>query len=272
MTDPFRIEGPACISFSGGRTSAYMLRRILDSTPRRTMADVVVCFANTGKELPETLKFVEECSQRWGVRIAWLEYRPHANGARRADRFREVTYQTAARDGEPFDAIIEKRGMVPRPRIRFCTEILKIRVMRDWMLSHGFQWWRRVVGLRADESNRAMSAEESGHEKGDVLIPLFYANITEADVLAFWKRQPFDLGLNTWEGNCDLCHLKSQAKRLRIMRDRPELAAWWLERDKIGKGFRPGDPSYAKLMERARLPVLPGILDGEESVSCGCTD
>ena len=23
MTDPFRIDGPTCISFSGGRTSAY---------------------------------------------------------------------------------------------------------------------------------------------------------------------------------------------------------------------------------------------------------
>lgn len=31
MSDPFLIEGPAAISFSGGRTSALMLRRILDA-------------------------------------------------------------------------------------------------------------------------------------------------------------------------------------------------------------------------------------------------
>lgn len=270
MTDPFNIAAPACISFSGGRTSAYMLRRILDATPNLT--GVPVLFANTGKELPETLRFVDECARRWGVEVHWLEHRPHAKHAKHADRYNEVTFATASRNGEPFDAVIQARGMVPRPMIRFCTEVLKIKVMRDWMIAHGVERWVRVVGLRADESNRAMSAMDSGHDRGDVHCPLFDADIREQHVLDFWKVQPFDLGLERWEGNCDLCMLKSQAKRVRIMRDRPELAPWWLERDNIGDGFRPGDPSYADLMQRSRLPVLPGILDGEESVSCGCTD
>lgn len=33
--DPFLIEGPAVISFSGGRTSGYMLRRVLDAGLQR---------------------------------------------------------------------------------------------------------------------------------------------------------------------------------------------------------------------------------------------
>lgn len=64
--DPFRIIGPACISFSGGRTSAYMLRRILNAHGGELPADVHAVFANTGKERLETLDFVHECAAHWG--------------------------------------------------------------------------------------------------------------------------------------------------------------------------------------------------------------
>ena len=50
-------------------------------------------FANTGREREETLAFVRECGERWGVAITWLE-RPAGGG------FRVVTPDTAAREGE----------------------------------------------------------------------------------------------------------------------------------------------------------------------------
>lgn len=55
-TNPYLIAGPALISFSGGRTSAYMLRMILDAHGGTLPDDVHVCFANTGKE-----RFVTIC-------------------------------------------------------------------------------------------------------------------------------------------------------------------------------------------------------------------
>lgn len=74
MISPYLVEAPALISFSGGRTSAFMLRQILDAHGGTLPADVHVVFANTGKERPETLDFVQECSERWKVRIRWVEY------------------------------------------------------------------------------------------------------------------------------------------------------------------------------------------------------
>ena len=75
MSNPYKLpDGNIQISFSGGRTSAYMLHHILEANgdlPDR----VQVTFANTGREMPETLDFVQECSQRWGLKVTWLEYK-----------------------------------------------------------------------------------------------------------------------------------------------------------------------------------------------------
>lgn len=101
--NPYFIEGPAVISFSGGRTSAYMLRHILDAHGGSLPEDVHVCFMNTGKERPETLDFIRACSQRWGVRVRWLEFQRPGEGR---PTWRELNYDTASRAGEPFEALI----------------------------------------------------------------------------------------------------------------------------------------------------------------------
>lgn len=254
-----------------------MLRRILDAHDGELPDDVFVDFTNTGKEREETLVFVNECSVRWGIPITWLERTlgPHGDDIDEPkDRFRVVTFETASRNGEPFDDIIRERGMVPRPRIRFCTEELKLRVMQNAMRSRGYEEWDRIVGLRYDEPKRVVTIRAAGHERGDVFCPLYDAKVTERDVLSAWKARDFDLGLERWEGNCDLCMLKSLSKRVRIMSDRPDLAAWWLDRDKISGGFSPGNPTYAQLARRASALRLPMVIDDETELCSGggCTD
>ena len=49
------------ISFSGGRTSAYMARRLLRDRPADT--EIVTVFANTGQEDERTLEFVDRCDR-----------------------------------------------------------------------------------------------------------------------------------------------------------------------------------------------------------------
>jgi len=130
MSDPFRIEGPAVISFSGGRTSAYMLRRILDAYKGGLPDNVHAAFANTGREMPATLDFVQAMQAHWNVPITWLEFT-----ARKADGFRVVNHNSASRDGEPFATLLAAQPALPNPVQRSCTTELKIRTMKRWVMA-----------------------------------------------------------------------------------------------------------------------------------------
>jgi 3'-phosphoadenosine 5'-phosphosulfate sulfotransferase (PAPS reductase)/FAD synthetase len=256
------IEGPATVSFSGGRTSGYMLRRCLDAG---LQPDVHVLFANTGKERPETLDFVQACAERWDVTIHWIEYAF-------PEPFAERNYTTASRAGEPFTALIHKRQYPPNPVTRFCTSELKIRPMRNWMRAQGYDdaLWTNVVGIRADEPRRVARMRGKNTEgRWDCALPLADAGVTVGDVMAFWAAQPFDLQLRQSEGNCDLCFLKGTAKRRNIIRERPDLAVWWAEQEAwLGKTFRRDTPSYAALLNERDL-----FAHGEEDlIECYCTD
>src|SRR5262245_18275114 len=107
------ISRRALISFSGGRTSTYMLHELWQAWDGKLPADVIVCFANTGKEREETLRFVHECGSRWGVKVHWVEWR--------RDGFEEVGFNSASRTGEPFCGLIEHKQSVPNAFARFCT-------------------------------------------------------------------------------------------------------------------------------------------------------
>lgn len=297
MTNPYRIDTPGIVSFSGGRTSGYMLWHILQAFGGTLPADVKVVFCNTGKERPETLDFVERCSQRWGVPVTWLEYRYDGTpmevpaGTKRKTKgrhtFVQVDYETASRNGEPFEAIIRARNMLPNPIARFCTVELKIRTSNRYVKSLGWtDGYTNAIGMRADEPRRvAKLSTTNRHDNEDAVAPLAKAGVTIADVEAFWRRQPFDLELEPHEGNCDLCFLKGAAKIRRIIADRPDLVEWWakMEQEASLRGiavnpsvamFRMDRPKYATQLELAQRPGLfDDLTEADElSISCTCTD
>lgn len=240
MNDPFKIDGPTLWSFSGGRTSAYMLWRGLQAYGGKLPDDHVVTFTNTGKEREETLRFVYECGQRWGVEIVWLEWRDGKPG------FEQVGLNSASRNGEPFAALIRKKQYLPNAVTRFCTTELKVRVMKHYVMRElGWTKWNNVIGLRHDEGHRVLKrlhANETGKERWTSVMPLATAKVTKREVKTFWlgptmrfpaveMPQGFDLGLHDHEGNCDNCFLKSFAKLQRLMGERPESADWWIDQE-----------------------------------------
>lgn len=283
--DPFKIDGPAIINVSGGRTSALMLRRILDAHGGRLPDDVYAVFQNTGKELEETLAFVRDLTAHWSVPIHWIEYggrdlrapiaRAMIDGVIRLPHM-EVTYETASRRGEPFDRIIREKSYLPNGVTRFCTQEMKIIPGRNFMRALGFSEWTSVIGLRYDEPRRVANvrANADGGE-WDVSCPLYDGRVTKANVDAFWQSQPFDLALKPWESNCAGCLLKSVKILERIERDRPGTLDWWDAWEKRNGATFANGRTYAHIIERARLPMLPMNIDPDEEGSalpCSCTD
>ena len=160
------------ISFSGGRSSAYMTDRLLRELPSD---QVVVCFANTGKEEEETLEFVRQCDEYWGGIVHWLQYDID-------QRFRIVDFASAARHGEPFASLIAKRGYLPNVVWRFCTQDLKIRVIKHFMMSLGHLHWTNVVGIRYDEPARWSKVRAIGEkERWDTWLPMVSWQTTKSE-------------------------------------------------------------------------------------------
>ena len=171
MTDPYLIEGPALISFSGGRTSAYLLKHVLDAYGGTLPGNVIACFANTGKEMPQPLDFLRDCGRRWNVTVVWLEYDPAGEAQR---KFRVVDHGSASRQGEPYEALLRERKYLPNPVSRFCTTTLKIRVMRDYARSLGWEHWTNAIGLRYDEARRVAKIKDQ-RERWETTAPLYNA-------------------------------------------------------------------------------------------------
>ena len=275
--NPFLIDSPTCISFSGGRTSAYMLWRVLEAN-EGLPSEAIVCFANTGKEDEATLRFVQDCSEQWAVPITWLEYR--------ADGYAVVDYATASRNGEPFEALIRKRGFLPNPVARVCTVELKVRTIHRYLKDNNWTTWVSMLGIRADEQRRLSKIGNQDYGKHEEKIaPLGQAGITKEAVGTFWRAQPFDLGLPnmngvTMHGNCDLCFLKGGAQVLSLITEKPERAVWWARMEALalalaskpsGAVFRSDRPSYASMLQFSQ--EQRDMFDpNEEAIACFCGD
>ena len=243
------------INCSGGRTSAYMTKRLIDMG----LTDYIVTFQNTGKEMPQTLDFVNECDKRWGLNIVWLEYRF-------GNQFEVVSYETASRDGRPFAELIEhNKHFLPNNSMRYCTMQLKIKTLKRYLKSIGIKDYTSYNGIRYDEPRRWGKIQESEY---DVILPLVQWKTIKPDVLQWWEKQDFDLKINEPYGNCDCCFLKGKGKLAIIAKEKPQLFDWWIEEENNSVGTFKKEISYQKIKDKAQSQI--GLWDGDPSFECFC--
>jgi hypothetical protein len=238
------------ISFSGGETSAYMLWWLLKN--KSAEYEIIVLFANTGNENEETLEFVKRCGELFNVEIIWVEAVPTwtivFNGKKvrttcfrtfqmlrkyeikRGRRpilpnspttFKQVTFETASRNGEPFEKVIQRYG-IPNKKYLHCTRELKLRPMTKYLRSIGWKAgsYHTAIGIRIDEIDRI----QSDWREKKLYYPLIKDRpMSKPKINFFWSQMPFRLELKGYEGNCKDCYKKSQNKLLTIALENPSM-------------------------------------------------
>ena len=275
--NPYRIEPDSpwhhAANVSGGRSSGYMLRKLLDAHGGELPPRCEAVFANTGRERPETLDFVAAMSDRWGVPITWLEFAYVPDGTPKT-RAVVVDRESAATDGAPFEAMLRSVNYLPSVTARICTSELKVLTIDRYLWhSRGLtkRQTRKLVGFRFDEPARWRPAV---YEQCEIGYPMVAAGVTKRDVAEFWQAQPFDLGIPSERGNCDLCYLKGRPNLLATIRDEPWRADWWIEAERRrGRTFRIGESFEA--LKAAALAGESGAGDvagGQADLPCFCTD
>jgi len=224
------------VSVSGGRTSMFMA--IWMWLNLRDKYSMVFVFANTGAEHELTLKFVDYCAYIFNLPIIWLEAVVDPKKSV-ATTFKIVTYETASRNYEPFNAVVDKYG-IANASYPHCNRELKLRPIHAYACSifggKKFKNYKTAIGIRVDEIDR-MSQDR---EKENIIYPLISMLPTyKRQILDWWKEQVYDLEIPEHYGNCKTCHKKSDRKLATISLEHPEWfdqqRSWEKEKASIGR-------------------------------------
>lgn len=220
------------VSVSGGRTSAYMavwMQNNRDKVAAHIGVDEVTylyCFANTGMEHDDTLRFMNDVNRfHLDSQAVWVEA-DIFHGKRKSSGHKIVGFETAHRnnqwdlDTHPFHNYIKKYG-IPNVKFPSCTRELKLNPIKSYMRSLGLspKDYYTAIGIRADESRRVSASADVQN----IIYPLVdLAPTDKEDVLDFWADYDYDLNIPEWLGNCVTCYKKSYKKLLAVYRETPE--------------------------------------------------
>lgn len=184
------------VSFSGGKDSLVAL----DLAYRVGIRNAV--FSDTTVEFPETLEYVEEIGDFYGIKI------------------------DVVRSRVSFFEMAEKIG-IPSRRSRWCCDVFKFRPLAEYARKEGLHGF--VTGLRRDESRRRRDYKKSDR--------LFLIPADQINPLLSWKSEDvwdyvakYDLPSNQLYGDydrvgCWCCPYRSNGDWAKTRHTHPELVA-----------------------------------------------
>jgi hypothetical protein len=217
------------VNLSGGKDSTALAIYLRDRIP-----DLEYVFCDTRKELPETYEYLDRLEAYLGRPVVRLD-----NGRRDFDHYLAL-----------------RRGFLPSPKRRWCTELLKIRPLERYV---GDDHVLSYVGLRADE-------HRSGHisTKPNIqpVFPFKEHGLALRDVLRILERSSVGLpGYYRWRSRsgCFFCFFQKKIEWVGLLENHPGLfeEACRYEKSEEGPGYTwCDDESLEQLAKPERIAQI----------------
>lgn len=138
------------ISFSGGRTSAYLcyLMKLLFGD------QVVFVFMDTGAEHPKTYDFIRKCNKHFGLDLVCLRLKINPELGK-PNSYTVVDINDIKPDLQPWRDMLKKYGTPYNPGGAFCTDRLKLVPWTKYLNEkYGAGNYQTYLGIRHDEPKR----------------------------------------------------------------------------------------------------------------------
>jgi hypothetical protein len=186
------------VSVSGGKDSTALAVYLRDR-----VLDLECVFCDTEHELPETYEYLDQLEAYLGRRIVRLSLPKDDHGRTAFEHYLAL-----------------RRGFLPSPRNRWCTEHLKLRPLEQYV---GDGPVYNYIGLRADEDRQGYIS----HKPNIVpLYPFREAGIGKADVLRILDEA--GLGLpkyREWRtrSGCSFCFFQQKIEWVGLLENHPDL-------------------------------------------------
>ncbi len=182
------------VSLSGGKDSTALAIYLRDK-----ITDLEYVFCDTEKELAETYEYLNRLEAYLNKPIVYLKH-----------------------EGKGFDELLQmRRGFLPSPKVRWCTEYLKIKPFEKYI---GEDLCYSYIGIRADEPNRKGYISS----KPNIVprYPFVEAGIAKEDVLRILDES--GLGLPEYynwrsRSGCYFCFFQQRIEWIGLLENHPDL-------------------------------------------------
>ena len=265
------------LSVSGGRSSCYMAVHCMTSDKYKDYEKVMV-FANTGLEHYETILFLKNLENFLSTKIFVVEaVFSDVKGV--GVRHKIVSWDDLSMDGQPLYEAIKNRNNagsygVYNTGAPYCSSMTKERVIHSFAKEYfGTTKYISAIGFRREDMPLRVVPIQVKQMIDRKIYPLlsdFDPPIGLNELDNIWSDLPFQLGINSRYGNCQLCFKKSDLNLIETIQQNPSVIEWYnkMEKDFNGNFFR-GRKTVMDLLELSKTRRTAFLSDEGESCMCG---